>query len=184
MVNVGIFNKETSHSKSLLLSSSKIDVSKTNAITRKQEDTIREVNELYTKYLAQKDYQLISGNYSNYLTLLVELRSIKFLDPKLKLLKQIAEEGLIGSVNSVALYSQYAYKEISMLSLNNKITEILSNKNVQSMVTSATGNISATQKIQLSPLFSNYIKIYGLPAFGVGFDPIKLAFLQKIQMNL
>jgi len=32
----------------------------------------------------------------------------------------------------------------------------------------------------MAPIFSYYVYLYGLPDFGVGFDPAKMAFLQSL----
>ena len=38
----------------------------------------------------------------------------------------------------------------------------------------------ATKTLLFSPLYSNYIFFYGMPEYGVGFDPNKVNFIQRL----
>jgi hypothetical protein len=64
--------------------------------------------------------------------------------------------------------------------LQKKIDEILSGKNEQQAMSNTTGQFTATQTFVLAPLFSYYIVMYGMPAYGVGFDPVKLSIISNI----
>ena len=58
--------------------------------------------------------------------------------------------------------------------------EILSDKNVGVIEnTFSYSNMSVTKAFTLAPVFNYYIMIYGLPVPGVGFDPVKIAFLKQ-----
>lgn len=162
---------------------SKFGIIEPYTINSLQLNTLVEVNELYSNFLAEKEYEKISTYYEKYVSSLSILRSIRTIDPKLILLIKIAQDTLTGSINTISLYSQFTYNEIMILTLNKQIDDILSNKNVVKVLNSASGLISMTKTFTLSPLFSNYIFIYGMPAYGDGFDPIKLTFLKNISTN-
>lgn len=181
MVSVAIYsNTTTTLGKNLFgtfRSNNRIDV---DAITTEQLGSLKQVHDYYTIFLAGKQHQKISPNYANYINLLNVVNSINVVDQKLQILIQIAGDGLTGSLNSVSIYNDYAFKEITLMELNNQIVEILSKKNRQQALNSATSTMHGVQCLKLNPLFSYYIKLYGFPKFGVGFDPVKLAFLQNI----
>jgi hypothetical protein len=40
--------------------------------------------------------------------------------------------------------------------------------------------LNITKSFKLASVFNNYILIYGLPKYGVGFDPAKIAFLADL----
>jgi hypothetical protein len=44
----------------------------------------------------------------------------------------------------------------------------------------ASGQLNITKSFKLAPVFNYYIIIYGMPAYGVGFDPVKINFLVDI----
>jgi hypothetical protein len=159
---------------------------KTAAISGSCECTPDQVNFLTTVYnqyvtlLANKNYEQIPSNYQKYIALLNQVKSIKVKDYKLQTLLYVVENGLVGSMNANNLYQRYAYDEIKVGLLNKRIKEILSDKNVKETISSTTGQFQATKTFKLSPLFSYYIYLYGMPEYGVGFDPVKLAFVRSL----
>jgi predicted DNA-binding protein YlxM (UPF0122 family) len=148
-----------------------------------QSKALVEVHELYSLFLAEKKYEKISTYYEKYISLMSILLSINTKDPKISLLLRIVEDTLTGSINAISLYSHFTYNEIMILKLNKQIDDILSNKNVLKAMNGATGLITMTKTFKMSPLLSNYIYLYGMPAYGEGFDPIKLSFLKNISTN-
>jgi hypothetical protein len=44
--------------------------------------------------------------------------------------------------------------------------------------------MSITKTFTLAPIFNYYIIIFGMPAYGVGFDPVKVYFLEQILKNM
>lgn len=151
-----------------------------NGPTAAQLSALNTVEQKYSLLLSEKKYEQIPSNYTNFLNLLKILRSMNVYDVKLSLLIQIAENALVGSMNVNTLYSSYAYNEIKIALLNKQIEDILSNKNVIDTISSTSSTMVATKTIKLSPMFSYYIYLYGLPAYGVGFDPAKLSFIQNL----
>jgi|APCry1669189534_1035231.scaffolds.fasta_scaffold33329_2 hypothetical protein len=150
------------------------------SMTTLQLNALQTVHDSYANMLASKSFEKIPTNYNQYLDLLNQLKSIKINDSNLQLLIQIAENSLVSSMNVGALYSNYAYNEIKVALLNKRIKEILSDKNNKETISSVTGQFSATQVFKLAPIYSYYVYLYGMPEFGVGFDPSKLAFIRSL----
>ena len=138
------------------------------------------IYEEYVTLLANKKYEEIPSNYQKYVSLLNQVKRIKVKDYKLQTLLYVVENGLMGSINANNLYQRFAYDEIKIGLLNKRIKEILSDKNVKETIASTSGQFQATKTFKLSPLFSYYVYLYGLPEFGVGFDPVKLSFVRSL----
>jgi hypothetical protein len=151
-----------------------------NVINSSQLAALEQIYESYTLLLANKSFETIPTNYAKYNELLTQLKSIKITDSNLELLIQITENSLTGSMNVGALYTSYAYNEIKVALLNKRIREILSDKNTHQAATNVSGQFTATQTFTMAPIFSYYVYLYGLPEYGVGFDPAKMAFLQSL----
>jgi hypothetical protein len=136
----------------------------------------------HVKKMATRKYLEIPQSMSRYLSNNdVMLEAInKQRNSNLKLLFQIARNGLEGSLFSRTLFSDNADLQIQVLSLNKKNEDILSGKNEIKAVGSTSGQISITKTFKLAPLYSYYIYLYGMPAFGVGFDSVKLSLLSTI----
>jgi hypothetical protein len=136
----------------------------------------------HVKKMATRKYLEIPQSMSRYLSNNdVMLEAInKQRNSNLKLLFQIARNGLEGSLFSRTLFSDNAELQIQVLSLNKKNEDILSGKNEVKAVGSTCGQISITKTFKLAPLYSYYIYLYGMPAFGVGFDSVKLSLLSTI----
>jgi hypothetical protein len=98
----------------------------------------------------------------------------------LRLLFQIARDGMDGALNSKTLYSNNAELDIRVLMLNKKNDDILSGKNEVSALGDTSGQIAISKTFKLAPLYSYYIYLYGMPVYGVGFDATKLSLLSTI----
>ena len=154
-------------------------ISVTTAIYESQYHMLQQIHDSYTVLLANKKYEKISTDYDQYIFLLHELKELNISDTTLQLLIQITEDTLTGAVNLSSLYEASVYNELQILLLNKRIEDILSNKNVKhTLMEGISGQISIKKSFKLSPLFSYYIHLYGLPEYGVGFDPDKLAFIE------
>jgi hypothetical protein len=151
-----------------------------NTINSSQLAALEQIYESYTRLIADKSFESIPSNYTQYMELLTKLKSIQITDSNLELLIQITENSLTGSMNVGALYTSYAYNEIKVALLNKRIRDILSDKNTQQAATNVSGQFTATQTFTMAPIFSYYVFLYGLPEYGVGFDPAKMAFLQSL----
>lgn len=152
-----------------------------NRLSIQQAAALVSVHDLYSLPLGQKKYETISVNYVQYLALLKTLKTIDLRDPVMNNLLLIAQNSIIGAVNSVAVSTNFSYTKLKVVTLNKYIDDILSDKNVKSALSEGiSGNISATKIFNLSPLLSYYIILYGLPLKGVGFDMDKMAFIQSL----
>jgi hypothetical protein len=136
----------------------------------------------YTTFLANRQYQSISTDLNKSLLLYDEVYQQKALatNTNLLILLQITMDGIQGTMNAYTLYTQNISLTLSNIILEKKIEDILSGKNETSAISDTCGQFTATKTFVLAPLFSYYIMMYGLPAFGVGFDPEKLALILKV----
>jgi len=166
----------------------------TTTITTSTEDVLDFLNSSYisilriieTQYganMANKTYENIPSNYDDYTNLVADLKIVqsKTNNSTLTLLLKIAEDTLIGSVNSYALYGDNLLLQIDKTTLEKRIDDILTDKNTVAVEnTLSSSSMSLQKSFKLAPVFNYYIMIYGLPAAGVGFDPIKINFLVDI----
>lgn len=152
----------------------------TDTITAEQLIALNDIFNSYTSLLANKSFESIPNNYTQYTQILMQLKSIQIADPNLQLFIQIAENSLTGSMNVGSMYTSYAYNEIKVALLNKRIREILSDKNTQQTANNVSGQFTATQTFTMAPIFSYYVYLYGLPEFGVGFEPAKMSFLMSL----
>jgi len=166
----------------------------TTTITTSTEDVLDFLNSSYisilriieTQYganMANKTYENIPSNYDDYTNLVADLKIVqsKTNNSTLTLLLKIAEDTLIGSVNSYALYGDNLLLQIDKTTLEKRIDDILTDKNTVAVEnTLSSSSMSLQKSFKLAPVFNYYIMIYGLPVAGVGFDPIKINFLVDI----
>lgn len=148
-------------------------------------DFLKGLNTIQNNYvhkMALKQFLEIPQSMSSYLSLNdTMLEAIgKQKNSSLKLLFQIARDGLEGSLYSKTLFSDNADLQVQVLNLNKKNDDILSGKNEKMAMGCTSGQISITKTFKLAPLYSYYIYLYGMPAYGVGFDATKLSLLSTI----
>ena len=144
---------------------------------------LRIIESQYGRNMANKTYENIPSNFNDYTLLVSQLKIIqsRTTNTTLSLLLRIAEETLIGAVNSFALYGDNLLLQIDKANLEKRVDDILRDKNVGLVEnTFSYNNMSLTKTFKLATVFNYYIMIYGLPAQGVGFDPVKIAFLVTI----
>jgi hypothetical protein len=146
-------------------------------------ETLTKIENNYVVKMANREYTSIPNDMFGYLTLsdtmLTSIAGQK--NSNLKLLLQIALDGLTGALNSKSLSAENAELEINVAMLQKKVDEILSSKNeIKAMHGDVCGEFVIAKTFKLAPLYSYYIHLYGMPAFGVGFDPKKLKLVQAI----
>ena len=152
-----------------------------NGLTLPQFNALRTVYTSYSSMLSSKKYEQIPQSITQYMALVKVIKTIDIADPIFFLLISIVSNILLGSTFANKLYASYAYNEIAIITLNKRIEEILSNvNNVQT--STGTGQFQVTQFVKLSPIYSYYVHLYGMPEFGIGFDPNKLAFLKTLPL--
>ena len=145
-------------------------------------DALNKVENNYVEKMAKRKFLEIPTSVPAYLTLNdILLSSIsKMKNTNLRLLFQIARDGMDGSLKSRTLYMDNADLGIQVLTLNKKNDDILSGKNEVKAIASTTGQFTIRKTFKLGPLYSYYIYLYGMPAYGVGFDATKLSLLATI----
>ena len=153
----------------------------TYTISPGQHHILKRVHDLYTVVLASRTYDKLPTDYDQYITFLNDLKTIDVHgNLTLRLLVEIAKETLIGSMNVTAMYQSVVYNDLQVLLLNKRIDDIMKNKNVSSTISEGvTADFTMVKVFKLSPIYSYYIQLYGMPSFGVGFDPDKLTCLQR-----
>ena len=146
-------------------------------------DTLTKIENNYVYKMALRDYSNIPNDMFGYLTLNdIMINTINAQkNTNLKLLLQIASDGLTGALNSKTLSAENAELEINIALLQKKIDDILSGKNeIKAMHGDTCGEFVIAKTFKLAPLYSYYIHLYGMPAFGVGFDAKKLQLVKAI----
>jgi hypothetical protein len=136
----------------------------------------------YVKKMADRKYLEISQDMDIYLMLLykINLSIAQTKDNKFKLLLEIARDGLIGAIHTRTLYTDVTELTVKNTILEKRIEDILSGKNEISAMDDTSGEFVITKTFKLAAVYSYYITLYGLPAFGVGFDTTKLSLLVDI----
>jgi hypothetical protein len=136
----------------------------------------------YIKKMADRKYLEISQDIDIYLALLykINLSIAQTKDNKFKLLLEIARDGLIGALHTRTLYTDVTELTVKNTILEKRIEDILSGKNEISAMDDTSGEFVITKTFKLAAVYSYYITLYGLPAFGVGFDTTKLSLLVDI----
>lgn len=141
------------------------------------------IDKRYVGAVAKKNYESVPKDYLEYIRLYKVIRSIKYKTQNkcLLIFLKIIEDALVSSINTYTIYSENVILRIDKINLEKKIEEILSDKNtvtVQMMNTS--GQLNITKSFKLKGIFNYYILLYGLPAYGVGFDPERMVFLEHV----
>lgn len=161
-------------------------ISGANDLTLITEDNLvsfRNIGALYSSKMAEKKYEQIPKDYNLYVELFVSVEKVKqkLKNNKLLALVQIVEDALMGAINSYALYGYNISLNLDKVGLKKTIDDILTGKNEKVVeMAQASGQLNITKSFKLAPVFNYYIIIYGMPAYGVGFDPVKINFLVDI----
>lgn len=146
-------------------------------------DILRIIETQYGRNMKNKTYENIPSNFNDYTLLVSRLKIIqtKTENTTLTLFLKLAEDTLVGAVNSFTLYGDNLLLQIDKANLEKRIDDILRDKNVGLVEnTFSYNNMSLKKTFKLATVFNYYIMIYGLPAAGVGFDPVKISFLVTI----
>ena len=144
---------------------------------------LRIIETQYGANMANKTYEYIPPDYALFTSLSANLKTIqsKTNNSTLSLLLKIAEDTLLGAVNSYSLYGDNLILQVDKSFLEKRINDILTDKNSKTVEnTFSYSNLSVQKTFKLAAVFNYYIMIYGLPTQGVGFDPVKISFLVTI----
>jgi hypothetical protein len=123
-------------------------------------------------------------SYDEYIDLLniISNLEIKTTDESIQLLLKITSYGLHTMIAAFGINKENIEINIKNMILQSKIESIISNINSSNsiLITKHNNNYNLTKQFTLSPLFSYYISIYGIPEKGLGFDIKKLQLLKTI----
>lgn len=181
-----------SRSKSLMTSSQNTSKSVINPVSTSSQQELQfsapiiqalnVIESNYVEKMARRKYLEIPESVFDYLTLNDTMLAAiaKQKNTNLRLLFQIATDGMAGALHSKTLSSDNTDLNFQVLMLNTKVEDILSGKNEVKAIGENSGEFVITKTFKLSPLFSYYIYLYGMPAYGVGFDATKLSLLRTI----
>jgi len=181
-----------SRSKSLMTGAQNTSKSMVNPVSTSSQqelqfgaDLTSALNIIQNQYVSKealKKYLEIPELMSQYLSLNDTMTASigKQRNTNLRLLFKIANDGLLGALNSKTLNADNVDLNFQVLMLNKKVDDILSGKNEVKALGDTSGEISITKTFKLAPLYSYYIYLYGMPAYGVGFDAAKLSLLVAI----
>ena len=144
--------------------------------------TLNTIDNQYVSKEAQKKYLEIPELMSQYLSLNDTMTSTitRQKNINLRLLFKIANDGLLGALNSKTLNELNVDLNFQVMMLNKKVEDILSGKNEMVALGDVQGEFTVTKTFKLAPIYSYYIYLYGMPAYGVGFDAGKLSLLVAI----
>ena len=148
-------------------------------------NSINKIDTHYTSRMANRQYADIPTDLNQSLVLHDEVgkQYDRATNNNLRTLLQITLDGLNGSINGYALYTQHLSMSIKNSILEKRIEDILSGKNEKEVIADTCGSFGFTKTFTLAPLFSYYIAAFGLPSFGVGFDKDKLSLIQQILVS-
>lgn len=147
--------------------------------------TLHTIDDHYVENLAKKMYLNIPNNMDAYLALdyIMSLNIANVKNSNVKMLLDIAKEGLTGSIHSRAIMTEYTDLTVKNTILEKRIEDILSGKNEVAAMNDTCGEFVITKTFKMAAVYSYYITLYGMPAFGVGFDTAKLTLLVDILRN-
>ena len=191
MVGKSLFNNTTHSglSRSLLnpislgQTSTTVSSGEVDLISSTYYDILKIIESLYGANMASKEYESIPNNYDQYIQLYESLQALQAetTNNDLTLLLQIAEHTLVGAVNSYTIYGENVLLQVDKTTLENRVSELLNKVNVENVTDGeTTSNLSLTRSFRLAAVYNYYIMIYGMPASGAGFDPVKISFLVDI----
>lgn len=146
-------------------------------------NTLHIISEFYGKNMTMKNYENIPNDYNSFVAFYVTLQNVikRTSNPQLRLLFKLAQDTLVGAINSYTIYGDNLILKLDKTNLQNKVNEILSNKNEKLIeLPNTSGQLNVKKSFKLAAVFNNYILIYGCPAYGVGFDPVKINFLADL----
>lgn len=149
-------------------------------ITNTELQCLLTIQQMYTAHLANRTYADIPVDYTQYLNLLqiAEAARVKYSsNTALTVLFQITVDGLTGSINAYGLNTLNIETQVQNTYLQGVIQEIINGINVNRAFDRNVGTFAMSQNLTLAPLFRYYISLYGVPAPGVGFDPVKLSLV-------
>ena len=155
--------------------------------TGTNKEIIEFIEKNYGSHSSAKNYHLINGNINVYNSVYENVQNIlnAIKTPELVTLITAIQELLTSSFNSLGLHKDNVTQNITISTLTNKVEEILTNKNRDSLLQNNNpGRLTITQTFTLAPVYNYYISIYGMPLQGQGFNPLKISYIAEILTSL
>lgn len=156
------------------------------SFTKQQIGNIRQIENLYTLNLSKQKYEDIPRSLEQYIALNAVLSRTRVLfkrNSDISLLLRIVSEALIGAIYAYGLNVSNIQYNIQVNYLQDVIEELLSGENVTPAFDQNTGGLSMMKELKLAPLYLQYIKIYGLPQPGDGFELPKLQIIYETMIQ-
>lgn len=155
-------------------------------ITLEELQSLYVIEQLYTLNLANRTYENIPTNLTQYLELRQAANAalLKYgSNPGLAVLFKITVDAITGSINAYGLNTLNIETQVQNTYLQTTIQEIISGVNVTRAFSETRGTFAMSRSFDLAPLFRYYISLYGVPLGGVGFDPVRLALVLTALQN-
>ena len=148
-------------------------------------DLVSAIDNIKTNYVANmrnKIYNKIPADViaTSQLYTKINVAQTEATNDNLVKLLQITMDGLMGSTGASFLNSQAVSLKIDNGILEKRVADILSGKNDVDTMSGGSGTMEMTLTMTLSPTISTYILVYGMPAAGVGFDPVKMTTIIRV----
>ena len=160
--------------------------STSSSLTLAELESLHQIQSLYTVNLADRTYENIPTSMPQYLDLLSAANAAltKYgSNPGLAVLFQITVDSITGAINTYGLNALNVQTQVQNTYLQNTIQEIINGVNITKAFSDTSGTFSMSRAFELAPLFRYYISLYGVPAPGVGFDPLKLSLILTSLQN-
>ena len=164
MVGKSLFNNSTHSgiSRSLLnpislgqttsVSSGEVDL-----ISTAYYDILKIIESMYGANMASKNYEDIPNNYDQYVQLYESLQTLQAqtTNNDLSLLLKIAEETLVGAVNSYTIYGENVLLRVDKTTLETRVSELLNKVNVENVNDAESdSNLGVVRSFRLAPVYN------------------------------
>ena len=148
-------------------------------------DVVAAIDNIKTNYVANmrnKVYNKIPTDMIATSLLYNKINDVQTAATNANLIKllTITMDGLMGSMDANFLNSRAVSLTIDNKVLTKRVDDILAGKNEAEAMSGGSGQVGMTQTMTLSPTISTYILVYGLPAAGAGFDPVRMATIIRV----
>jgi hypothetical protein len=156
------------------------------SFTKQQVGAIRQIENLYTLNLSKQKYENIPRSLEQYIALNAALSRTRVAfksNSDISLLLRIVSEALIGSIYAYGLNVSNIQLTVQTNYLQDVIDDLLSGQNITPAFDQNSGGLSMLKELKLAPLYLQYIKIYGMPQPGDGFELAKLQIVYETMIN-
>ena len=156
--------------------------------TSEYNEAINKIHKYYTKPFANKYYDDINENYTDYSDLYSTVSNLEIntRNKTIKILLKICLEGLTGTINAFGLNKIAITTNIQNQLLTKKLKLVMVNKNNNYTIETTGSQYNLQKTFTLAPIYCYYIAIFGLPEPIEGFNPdrIKLITNTLIKNNI